>query len=109
HAQPPALRLQLGDNISYTAGTGTYTEDTSNLHHSPILAWVSDGLPIYGPYGYSNPTNPASGIRRMVSGFVIRDGRSGTTNLAVTGRTTLPAWAARANNHSATLAANEYG
>lgn len=92
HAQPPALRLQLGDNISYNAGTGLYSEDTSNLHHSPILAWVSDGLPIYGPYGYSNATNAASGVRRMVSGFVIRNGQNGTD----TGRATIPAWAVRA-------------
>jgi len=79
------------------------------LRHSPILAWVRDGFPIYGPYGYSNPTNPASGVRRMLSGFVRRDGQNGTANLAVTGRTTLPLWAARAYNRSATLAANEYG
>ena len=31
---------------------------------------------------------------QMVSGFVKRDGTNGTTNLAVTGRTTLPKWAA---------------
>jgi hypothetical protein len=73
------------------------------------VAWVRDGFPIYGPYGYSNPTNPASGIRRMVSGFVIRNGQNGTTNLTTAGRTSLPQWAARAYNRSATLAAGEYG
>ena len=98
HAQPPALRLQLGDNISYNAGTGIYSEDTSRLHHSPILAWVSDGLPIYGPYGYSDPTNPASPVRRMVSGFVLRNGLNGTDNLATAGRGSIPAWAQRAYN-----------
>jgi hypothetical protein len=77
--------------------------------HSPIVAWVRDGFPIYGPYGYSNPTNPASGVRRMVSGFVIRDGQNGTTNLTTGGRHFLPQWAARAYNRSAILAANEYG
>jgi hypothetical protein len=70
---------------------------------------VRDGFPIYGPYGYSNPTNALSGVRRMISGFVIRNGLNGTTNLSATGRTTLPQWAARAYNRSATLAANEYG
>ncbi|MEY2409818.1 MAG: hypothetical protein QOF48_2488 [Verrucomicrobiota bacterium] len=98
HAEPPALRLQLGDNIQYNSATGLYSEDTSQLHHSPVLAWVSDGLPVYGPYGYSNPTNASSGVRRMISGFVKRDGSNGTDNLASAGRGTIPAWAQRAYN-----------
>lgn len=109
HANPIALRHQLGDHVDYNPTNNRYSEGTNSPTHSPILAWVRDGFPIYGPYGYSNPTNPASGVRRMVSGFVIRNGQNGTTNLSATGRTTLPAWAARAYNRSATLAANEYG
>ena len=53
----------------------------TNLHHSPILAWVNDGYPLYGPYGYSNPTNANSGVRRMVSGYALRNGQNGTDNL----------------------------
>ena len=101
HASPGALRYQLGDNISFTPGTGSdnagvYTEDTAQLHHSPILAWSYDGYPVYGPYGYSNPTvsstDPA--IRRIKSGFVKRDGTNGTDNLVTTGRVALAKWAA---------------
>ena len=73
------------------------------------MAWVRDGFPIYGPYGYSHPTNPASGVRRMVSGFVLRNGQNGTTNLTTAGRGTLPAWAARAYNRATTLNAAESG
>jgi hypothetical protein len=110
HANPIALRHQLGDHVDYNAMSNRYTESASApTKHSPIVAWVRDGFPIYGPYGYSNPTNPASGVRRMVSGFAPRNGASGTTNLAVTGRTTLPQWAARAYNRSATLSSSEYG
>jgi hypothetical protein len=110
HANPIALRYQLGDHVSYNSANNRYTESAAApTKHSPIVAWVRDGLPIYGPYGYSNPTNPASGVRRMVSGFVIRNGQNGTSNLANTGRTTLPAWAARAYNRAATLASTEYG
>ncbi|MDB6125007.1 MAG: hypothetical protein JWQ71_4000 [Pedosphaera sp.] len=106
HANPIALRYQLGDHVDYNSINNRYTESVATpTKHSPIVAWVRDGFPIYGPYGYSNPTNAASGVRRMVSGFVIRDGQNGTTN----GRTNLPAWAARANNRSATLTASEYG
>ena len=110
HANPIALRYQLGDHVDYNSVNNRYTETAAApTKHSPIVAWVRDGFPIYGPYGYSNPTNAAGGVRRMVSGFVIRDGQNGTANLTITGRTNLPAWAARANNRSATLAASEYG
>ena len=96
HAQPIGLRYQLGDHVDYNPVTNRYTESTTAVTaHSPILAWAADGLPVYGPYGYSSPLDPNSGLRRMVSGFVLRNGLNGTTNLASTGRTTLPAWAQR--------------
>lgn len=96
HAQPIGLRYQLGDHVDYNPATNRYTESTTPVTaHSPILAWAADGLPVYGPYGYSSPLDPNSGVRRMVSGFVLRNGSYGTTNLASTGRTTLPAWAQR--------------
>jgi hypothetical protein len=110
HGNPPGLRYQLGDNISYNAGTDTYSEETSALHHSPILGWAFDGYPIYGPYGYATANNASSGVRRMVSGFVLRNGSNGTTNLASTGRTTLPAWAAAAHSPFTTsLTSSQYG
>jgi hypothetical protein len=94
HANPIALRYQLGDHVDFNPASNRYSESTNTiLKHSPIVAWVRDGFPIYGPYGYSNPTNPASGIRRMVSGFVVRNGQNGTTNLTTAGRTSLPQWA----------------
>ena len=96
HAQPIGLRNQLGDHVDYNATTNRYTESTTTVtKHSPILAWAADGLPVYGPYGYSSPLNVNSGVRRMISGFVLRNGSYGTTNLTSTGRTTLPAWAQR--------------
>lgn len=119
HAEPKALRYQLGDNMQaiYDATNHTYSyiEDTSNLHHSPILGWSFDGYPIYGPYGYSSPLNSASTVTRMRSGFVLRDGGNGTTNLRSNGRTTLPKWAAiaegfatPANYASQTLSNGDY-
>lgn len=96
HAQPIGLRWQLGDHVDYNASTNRYTESAAPVtRHSPILAWAADGLPVYGPYGYSSALDPTGGVRRMVSGFILRDGSQGTTNLAGTGRTTLPAWARR--------------
>ena len=109
HANPIALRYLMGDQVSFNAGTKTYFENATNVHHSPILGWVRDGYPVYGPYGYSDATNSGSAVRRMISGFVLRNGSNGTPNLASTGRTTLPAWAGRVYNRSITLSASEYG
>ena len=96
HAQPIAVRYQLGDHVDYNENTNCYSESTTPVvKHSPILGWAADGLPVYGPYGYSDPNLATSGVRRMVSGFVLRNGNYNTTNLTSTGRTTLPAWAAR--------------
>ncbi len=96
HAQPIALRHQLGDHVDYNSVTNRYTESATPVtKHSPILAWAADGLPVYGPYGYASPLSANSGVRRMVSGFVLRNGSNGTANLTATGRTTLPPWAQR--------------
>lgn len=120
HAEPKALRHQLGDNMkaTYNASTNTYTysEDITNLHHSPILGWAYDGYPIYGPYGYSSAMNAGSPISRMRSGFVLRNGANGTQNLNTTGRVTLAKWAAAVfgvanpgNTNPVTLTAARYG
>ena len=120
HAEPKALRYQLGDNMraTYNASTNTftYTEDVTSLHHSPILGWAYDGYPIYGPYGYSSAMNAASPVSRMRSGFVLRNGANGTQNLNITGRVTLAKWAAAvfgvansANTNPVALAATQYG
>jgi hypothetical protein len=108
HANPRALRFQLGDNLYYNATNDTYTEATTNLHHSPLLGWAYDGYPIYGPYGFSSALNPISPIRRMVSGHVPRDGGGGPMNLNATGRHSLAPWAARFHTFTLTLGTNDY-
>ena len=96
HANPPALRYQLGDHVDFDPVSKAYTESTNApLKHSPILGWAADGWPIYGPYGYSVSNDASSGIRRMVSGYVLRNGQYGSQNLTTVGRTYLPQWAAR--------------
>lgn len=96
HANPPALRYFLGDHVNFNPTNKAYSEDTSApTKHSPIIGWVADGYPIYGPYGYSISNNAASGVRRMVSGYVLRNGQFGSQNLTSLGRTNLPQWAVR--------------
>jgi hypothetical protein len=110
HAEPIALRYLLGDHVDFDAATKTYHESSAALvKHSPILGWLQDGYPVYGPYGYSNSTNPASGIRRMVSGFTLRNSENGADNLAQTGRNRLPAWEAREQHRPAQLQNSQTG
>lgn len=118
HANSPALRHFLGDSVDYNPVTHTYTE-SFNGSHSPIIGWFSDGIPLYGPYGYSDPNNPGSTIRRMISGYQKRDGTNGSTDLGIpvantpqgtpTGRTTHPQWVVRNDGTSTTLSQNFYG
>src|SRR5438046_10762468 len=68
HANPPALRYLLGDHVTYDATAKTYAEGANAPAHSPIIGWVRDGYPIYGPYGYSVPNYRARRVRRVISG-----------------------------------------
>ncbi len=97
HANPVALRYLLGDHVEFNSATKTYSESAAAVtRHSPILGWVRDGFPIYGPFGYSIASNSSSGLRRMVSAYQLRNGQRGSDNLTTSGRTTIPAWAQRA-------------
>jgi len=104
HENPVCLRYQLGDNITGTnvgTASATYAESTGTHTHSPILGWAFDGNPIYGPYGYSNPTDPTSTVRRMVSSYALRTDNTTT-------RTSLPGWA-QAYQGLTTLTSSQYG
>ena len=54
HQVPECLQTELGD---------------LGLDHSPIIGWAFDGFPVYGPYGYSNPTDPGSAVVRLESSY----------------------------------------
>ena len=109
HANPPGLRFLLGDHVDYNSIANTYSENASDPSHSPIIGWVRDGYPIYGPYGYSDPNDASSSVQRMRSGYQKRDGSNGSTNLNVTGRTSLPAWAVTAQSIGPVLATSQEG
>ncbi len=98
HANPPGLRSLLGDSVDYDPQTNTYTENF-NGRHSPILGWVRDGHPVYGPYGYADPNDPNSLVTRMRSGYRKR---------TITERTMLPAHAARDQGYTSAGDTSEY-
>ena len=39
--------------------------------HSPIIGWAYDGNPIYGPYGYTDPTKLGPIVGIVTSGYVL--------------------------------------
>ncbi|MBO2010703.1 YHYH protein [Hymenobacter negativus] len=54
--------------------------DHDSSRHSPIIGYALDGYPIYGAYGYANPTTPGA-LKSMRSSYRTRN---------ITTRTTLP-------------------
>ena len=61
-ARPLDLSISLVDNGS---------------QHSPILGFAYDGLPIYGPYGFTNPLDKNSAVARLSSAYVLKSNRLG--------------------------------
>ena len=72
-SDPKELRYVVGDNVFLNAVTQQFQEVASNFEHSPILGWAYDGNPIYGPYGYIDPTDQNSGIRRLRTSYKLKD------------------------------------
>ena len=70
-SNPQKLRFILGDNLQ-EATVGTITEQETQLAHSPIIGWAFDGNPIYGPYGYTDPTNQSSEITRLRTSYRLK-------------------------------------
>jgi hypothetical protein len=67
-------------------------KNTPTSQHSPLVGYAFDGNPVYGPYGYSTPTNSASAVARMKSGYSLR---------SISTRTSLP--------YNGTLTTGQYG
>ena len=78
-SNPQRLRYILGDNLQEITA-GNITEQDSQLTHSPIIGWAFDGNPIYGPYGYTDPTDQSSSITRLRTSYRLK------TNLVYDGQ-----------------------
>ena len=50
--------------------------------HSKILGWSLDGYPIYGPMGYTNPTDDTTAVTRMTSSWALKADYSHRTGVA---------------------------
>ena len=79
----------LGNSTITTAGVKTHYTITPEVigltawatdSASPIVGWAFDGLPIYGPYGYSDASDNTSSIVRIKSGWELDTRARGTGN-----------------------------
>ncbi len=59
HGLPTGLLKKLGVNPK---------------EHSPLVGYAMDGYPVYALYGYKNPKDPKSGIKKMSSSFRLKKG-----------------------------------
>jgi hypothetical protein len=66
--------LLRNSNVYYSQNVFATTNDHLRHPdgHSKVIGYAFDGYPIYGPYGYSNPTDRTSRIRRMESGYDVK-------------------------------------
>jgi hypothetical protein len=73
HQNPSAFNLDL---LTLSTICTPYVSDglyaINPNEHSPLLGFAFDGFPIYGPFAFSNPLDPLSGITRMKSSFSTR-------------------------------------
>ena len=59
-----------GDGSRFFESNDLRIEDgveVNNIRHSPIVGWAYDGIPIYGPYGFSNSKKGL--VKQMVSSY----------------------------------------
>ncbi len=57
--------------VGYSTQIGSDSFGDTGSGHSPIIGWAYDGNPIYGPYGYSDPTDDNSPVRILNSGYIL--------------------------------------
>ncbi len=60
-------------HIGPTALLNQIDAGNTGSRHSPIIGFAFDGYPIYGPYGYANPNDPSSAIKRLDTSYKVRD------------------------------------
>ncbi len=82
HQNPSAFNIETVPTSSicnvYLAD-GLYVPNAAT--HGPIIGFAPDGFPIYGAYGYTNPLDASTPIKRITPSYRLRN---------ITARTTLP-------------------
>lgn len=55
--------------VGYSTAVGFSQFNDTGTTHSPIIGWAFDGNPVYGPYGFSDPSDSNSSVRLVVTGY----------------------------------------
>ena len=55
-------------SIGYTPTIADSFDDVES-RHSPIIGWAYDGNPIYGPFGFTNPSELGPNVKILTSGY----------------------------------------
>ena len=42
--------------------------------HSPLIGWAADGFPMYAVYGYSDPKDATSPVKKLTSSYRLKEG-----------------------------------
>jgi hypothetical protein len=80
----PGADLGLDTNNAHVQPSGAYhyhglpaglLSRLDGSTHAPLLGWAGDGFPIYAPYGYRDPLDPASGVVELRSSYRLRTGQ----------------------------------
>jgi hypothetical protein len=70
HVQPNGSYHYHGLPIGLLKNLGVKAKE-----HSPLVGYAMDGYPIYALYGYSNPKDPDSGVKKLKSSFRLKKGK----------------------------------
>ncbi|MEZ4938094.1 MAG: YHYH protein [Crocinitomicaceae bacterium] len=74
HQNPTAYNLdivEVSNVCDLYLADGLYTLDSTQ--HAPLIGFAFDGYPVYGGYGYSDPNDPQSPIKRIESSYQYRN------------------------------------
>ena len=80
-----AIKLGIDMSHAHVQPTGAYhyhglpegllaAVNLSSSKHSPLVGWAADGYPIYAQYGFSDPENAKSSIKRIKSSYRLKSG-----------------------------------
>jgi hypothetical protein len=81
-------RLGLDQNNAHVQPNGAYhyhgiptgLVQKLQAHGKPVLiGYAADGFPIYGPFGYKNPLDPNSGIKKLKSSYRLKTSSRSTS------------------------------
>ncbi|MCE9558266.1 MAG: YHYH protein [Armatimonadetes bacterium] len=75
--------LGADENLAHVQPNGAYhyhgmpyglLKALDYTHKMAIVAWAADGYPVYGNYGYSDPNDAKSGLKKLKSSYRLKEG-----------------------------------